>query len=66
MWCGALYYFARTVDLIIRLHISYPAGTSLNAKVGDLQTWSYVGCGVTALNVYVVLLKSSPLVSLLG
>ncbi|KAH8889734.1 hypothetical protein GQ53DRAFT_190563 [Thozetella sp. PMI_491] len=51
VWCAALYYFARTTDVLLRLNLSYPPGTNHNAKVQDLQTWTYVGCGVTGVSV---------------
>lgn len=51
VWCGALYYFASIVDILLSLHISYPSGTNTNSKASDLPTWAYVGCGTTALNV---------------
>ena len=50
VWAGAVYFFAKVVDVLLRSEISYPPGTNINAKPADLKTWAYIGCGVTGFN----------------
>lgn len=52
VWTGSLYYFARLLELVIRLAGAF-RGSATTTGQPEIATWTKVGTALNGLNVYV-------------